>query len=80
MLTVASDDMAQVAGGTFRMGSDVHYPEERPAHSVPIGSLQINRHALTNADFAALIAATGYVTFAERPPDPALYPGGRPER
>src|SRR5208282_6377422 len=79
MRTVAPDGMAQIAGGTFRMGSDAHYPEERPAHGVTVDSFWIDRCALTNADFAAFIAATGYVTFAERPLDPALYPGARPE-
>ena len=34
MRTGTPDGMAQIPGGTFRMGSDVHYPEERPAHSV----------------------------------------------
>ena len=73
------DDMAQVAGGTFRMGSDTHYLEERPAHTVTVDAFRIDRHAVTNADFATFVAATGYVTFAERPLDPALYPGARPE-
>jgi sulfatase modifying factor 1 len=46
---------------------------------VTVDGFWIDRHAVTNADFAAFIAATGYVTFAERPLDPALYPGARPE-
>ena len=28
---MTDDDMAQIPGGTFRMGSDTHYPDERPA-------------------------------------------------
>src|ERR1700693_2231538 len=74
-----TDGMAQIAGGAFRMGSDVHYPEERPAHSVTVDGFWIDRHAVTNTDFATFVAATGYVTFAERPLDPALYPGARLE-
>jgi formylglycine-generating enzyme required for sulfatase activity len=77
--TRTTDGMAQIAGGTFRMGSNVHYPEERPAHSVTVDCFWIDRHAVPNADFAAFVAATDYVTFAERPVDPALYPGARPE-
>jgi formylglycine-generating enzyme len=30
------DDMVRIVGGMFRMGSDVHYSEERPAHSVAV--------------------------------------------
>ena len=71
--------MRHIPGGTFRMGSDVHYPEEAPAHTVIVDSFWIDRHAVTNADFAAFVKATGYVSFAERPPDPALYPGADPE-
>jgi formylglycine-generating enzyme len=73
------NDMAQIPGGTFLMGSDTHYPEERPAHSVTLDAFRIDRHAVTNANFAAFVAATDYVTFAERPLDPALYPGARPD-
>ena len=71
--------MAQIACGTFRMGSDAHYPEERPAHSVTVDGFWIDRYAVTNADFAVFVAATGYLTFAERPLDPALYPGADPD-
>src|ERR1700737_554712 len=73
------DGMAQIAGGTFRMGSDVHYPDERPAHDVTVDGFWIDLYAVTNADFAAFITGTGYVTFAERPLDPALYPGAQLE-
>jgi formylglycine-generating enzyme len=73
------DDMTRIAAGTSRIGPDVHYPEERPAHSVTVGAFWIDRRGVTNADFATFVAATGYVTFTERPLDPTLYPGGRPE-
>jgi sulfatase modifying factor 1 len=79
MRTHAPDGMAHIPGGTFRMGSDVHYPEERPAHGVTVDDFWIDRHAVTNADFATFVAATSYVTFAERPLDSALYPGALPE-
>jgi formylglycine-generating enzyme required for sulfatase activity len=45
----------------------------RSMASGSIGTLSLN------ADLAAFIAATGYVTFAERPLDPALYPGAQPD-
>jgi formylglycine-generating enzyme required for sulfatase activity len=79
MADVTIDGMIQIPGGAFRMGSDDHYPEERPAHCVTLDRFWIDRYAVTNAAFAAFITATGYVTFAERPLDPTLYPGARPE-
>jgi formylglycine-generating enzyme required for sulfatase activity len=71
-------DMRWVPGGAFRMGSDDHYPEEAPAHSVQVGGFLIDATVVTNADFARFVAATGYVTVAERALDPALYPGAKP--
>src|SRR5258708_7492892 len=71
--------MAQAAGGVFLMGSDVNYPEERPAHRVRVDSFWVDKRVVTNADFAEFVAVAGYVTFAERPLAAALYPGARPE-
>ena len=63
----------------FLMGSDRHYPEEAPVHEVMVGGFWIDEYAVTNRQFAAFVAATGYRTVAERPPDPADYPGALPE-
>jgi formylglycine-generating enzyme len=71
-------DMAFVPGGTFRMGSDRHYPEERPVHCVAVDEFWIDTSPVTNAAFASFVAATDYVTLAERPLDPALYPDADP--
>ena len=71
--------MHHVTGGTFRMGSDEHYPEEGPAHAVRVDDFWIDETPVTNADFAVFVAATSHVTLAERTPDPALYPGILPE-
>ena len=62
-------------GGSFRMGSTSFYPEEAPIHTATVGAFAIERHPVTNAQFAEFVDATGYVTVAERPLDPALYPG-----
>lgn len=67
--------MVRIDGGTFRMGSDEFYPDEQPVHERTIGPYLIDRYAVTNADFARFVDATGYVTVAERPMDPADYPG-----
>ena len=61
------------------MGSDQHYPEEAPAHPVTVDGFWIDPHPVTNAEFARFVRATRYVTVAERPADPARYPGARPE-
>lgn len=66
--------MMQLAGGTFRMGSEAFYPEEAPCRDVKVGAFRIDIAPVTNAEFAAFVADTGYRTFAERPPDPRLYP------
>ncbi len=72
-------DMVWIAGGTFLMGSDHHYPEEAPAHRVTVDGFWIDRHTVTNRDFQRFVRATGHVTVAEREPDPAVYPGAKPE-
>jgi formylglycine-generating enzyme required for sulfatase activity len=71
--------MARIAGGTFRMGSDHHYPEERPARTVSVDPFLLDRQPVTNRDYARFVAETGYVTMAERPLDPRLYPGAPKE-
>jgi formylglycine-generating enzyme required for sulfatase activity len=71
--------MVWISGGTFRMGSDHHYPEEAPAHNVRVSGFWIARHAVTNAQFKRFVDATAYVTVAERPANPADYPGANPE-
>ena len=71
--------MTWIPGGTFLMGSDSHYPEEAPAHRTTVGGFWMDTLAVTNARFAEFVEATGYVTVAERPADPADYPGASPD-
>jgi len=73
--TAARSTQIRVPGGTFVMGSDVHYPEEAPAHRVRVDGFWIDRDEVTNAQFATFVDATRYVTVAERPLDPAEFPG-----
>jgi formylglycine-generating enzyme required for sulfatase activity len=70
--------MCRIPSGTFRMGSDEHYPEERPARLVSVDEFWMDMCAVTNAEFARFVIATSYRTVAERPLDPALYPGALP--
>ncbi len=67
--------MVRIPAGQFRMGSDAGYPEERHVHSVRLNSFLIDRHQVTNAEFALFVMATGYVTTAERRRDPKDFPG-----
>jgi sulfatase modifying factor 1 len=71
-------DMIYVPGGTFRMGSDRHYPEEAPAHRVTVAGFWMDRHPVTNREFREFVRATGHTTFAEIAPDPKDYPGALP--
>ena len=71
--------MVWIRGGTFLMGSNAHYPEERPVHSVCVEGFWIDKHGVTNEQFSRFVQATGYVTSAERPPEPENYPGAKPE-
>lgn len=75
----AVDGMVWVPGRTFLMGSDRHYPEEAPARPATVGGFWIDSGPVTNAEFARFVRKTGHVTAAEIAPDPADYPGARPD-
>ena len=71
--------MHWVPAGTFLMGCEDFYPEERPVHPVALDGFWMDEHAVTAADFRRFVRDTGYVTVCERPLDPADYPGADPE-
>jgi len=70
--------MARVTGGEFLMGSADFYPEEGPVRRVAVDGFLLDEHPVMVAEFRAFVKATGYVTVAERPLDPAQYPGADP--
>ena len=70
--------MIPVPGGTFRMGSEKHYPEEAPVHAVGVVPSGLIPHPVTNRQFREFVKATGYLTVAEIAPDPKDYPGALP--
>ncbi|PKQ02120.1 MAG: cysteine-type sulfatase aerobic maturase, partial [Alphaproteobacteria bacterium HGW-Alphaproteobacteria-12] len=74
----ARGGMVWVPGGTFTMG-DTSYPEEEPIRGVSVEGFWMDRTEVTNAEFAAFVGATGYVTVAERPVDVIAHPGLPPE-
>ena len=75
---ISQPNMSFVLGGSFRMGSAQHYPEEAPSHRVAVNGFWIDRTPVTNRDFRKFVNETGYATFAEVAPDPKDYPGALP--
>jgi formylglycine-generating enzyme len=71
--------MVCIEGGSFTMGDDGERTEESAAREATVGGFWIDRHEVTNAAFARFVAATGYVTVAERGFDPKEHPGMPPE-
>ncbi|HET8755198.1 MAG TPA: formylglycine-generating enzyme family protein [Solirubrobacteraceae bacterium] len=78
MPTAAPTDMAWVPGGSFLMGSDEFYPEERPVRETSVDGFWIDAHPVTVAEFRRFVKATGHVTVAERTPASADYPDADP--
>ena len=71
-------NMTWVPGGGFQMGSADFYPEERPVRKVEVDGFWVDEHPVTVREYRRFVRATGYVTVAERPLDPARYPGADP--
>jgi len=65
------NDMVLIKPGTFLMGGDNSQaqPDEYPKHKVTVKGFWMDATEVTNAQFAAFVKATGYVTTAERKPD-----------
>lgn len=66
----AAQDLVAVPGGRLLMGAGAMYREEGPTVVVDVAPFAIDRYEVTNRQFAAFVAATGYVTMAERGPEP----------
>jgi len=71
-------NMTWIPGGEFRMGSADFYPEERPVHRVTVDGFWMGTRPVTVEEFRRFAKATGYVTVAQRPLDPADYPDADP--
>ena len=64
----------RAAGRIVSDGLDEFYPEEAPVHTATVAAFAVERHPVTNAQFAEFVAATGYLTVAEQPLDPRCIP------
>ncbi len=74
------NEMILIEGQTFLMGNAKPaengeiYPEEGPVHKVEVSSFWIDKYEVTNAQFKEFVDATGYITFAEKPLSPDMFP------
>ncbi|MBD1396377.1 formylglycine-generating enzyme family protein [Pontibacter sp. JH31] len=68
---VSHKNMVWIEGGEFWMGAADREgrPDEYPQHQVKVNGFWMDATEVTNAQFAAFVEATGYVTTAERAPD-----------
>jgi formylglycine-generating enzyme required for sulfatase activity len=81
--------MVWIPGGEFSMGAqdppdmdDVGMQathDSRPIHRVYVDSFYMDATDVTNAEFAAFVKSTKYVTVAERKPKAEDFPGAPPE-
>ena len=81
--------MVWVPGGEFSMGTDISaealcgYPgitaDAMPIHRVYVHGFWMDRTEVTNDEFARFVAATHYVTVAERTPTKEEFPTAPPE-
>jgi formylglycine-generating enzyme required for sulfatase activity len=79
--TPAPEEMVWIPGGTFFMGADdPSMADAKPVHEVTVSGFWMDRTEVTNRQFARFINATGYVTIAERKPDPKDFPDAPREK
>ena len=78
-IAVELENMVLIKGGKFLMGSENFYPEEKPVREVTVDGFYIDKYQVTNEDYKKFVDETGYVTVAERPLNPAEFPGAKPE-
>ncbi len=72
----APEGMVWIPPGRFAMGSPfAAFDDARPIHTVEVDGFWIETTPVTNAQFERFVKATGYVTVAERRPDPKDFPG-----
>lgn len=77
-LRSVTKNMTWLDGGSFLMGSEGFYPEERPVRRVSVNDFWIDEHPVTVAEFRRFVEATGHVTVAEFAPTLADYPDADP--
>lgn len=76
---VDTNGMVFIRPGTFWMGSEDGRADEQPVHQVTMNGFWIDKTEVSNDEFAKFVHETGYVTIAERQPDPKDFPGADPK-
>ena len=81
--------MAWIPGGEFKMGAALNgngshempmaSNDSEPIHPVRVDGFWMDKTVVTNAEFEKFVAATGYVTIAERAPTKEEFPDAPPE-
>jgi formylglycine-generating enzyme len=71
--------MRWIPSGTFGMGSEDFYPEERPVHEVSVDGFWMDEHPVTATEYRRFVTETKYVTVAERALHPEQYPDADPD-
>jgi len=61
--SVNTANMVRIPGGTFRMGSEKHYPEEGPVHRVTVSDFRINRYRPAARHAQPIDTSTSHVGF-----------------
>ena len=87
--TPAPQEMVWIPGGEFSMGSEASCEslcelpgivrDAQPIHRVAVDAFWMDAHEVTNAQFAAFVAATGYITVPEKAPTKEEFPNAPPE-
>ncbi len=85
----APKGMVWIPGGEFSMGAqdppDMNTVgmqatrDSRPIHRVYVDGFFMDKTDVTNAQFAAFVKVTGYITIAEKTPSAEDFPGAPPE-
>ncbi|HYG75681.1 MAG TPA: formylglycine-generating enzyme family protein [Planctomycetota bacterium] len=68
-------EMVWIPGGTFAMGMEGEFADTRPIHKVTVDGFWMDKTEVTNEQFEQFVKETGYLTIAERKPDPKDFPG-----
>lgn len=66
--------IAQIPAGRAVLGSGKVYAEEAGPYGVSLDAFSLDVCEVRNRDFADFVEATGYVTIAEKQPNPADFP------